>query len=89
MSQTCHFRTRTLQQGEAYSITSSANVSKVGGTPMPNCFAVLALTTTQDLGWQRPMPLFRKPVKRRAWLSHPIGVDNTSEVSFNLLPVEG
>lgn len=66
MSQRCHFPNRALQQGEAYSITSSANVSKVGGTPMPNCFAVLALTTTQDLGWQQPMPLFRKPVKWRA-----------------------
>ena len=56
---------------------------------MPNCFAVLALTNTQDLGWQRPMPLFRMPVKRRAWLGCPIGVDNTSEVSFNRRPVGG
>lgn len=35
------------------------------------------------------MTLFRKPVKRRAWLRRPIGVDNTSEVSFNRRPVLG
>jgi hypothetical protein len=45
----CHFPTRALQQGEAYSITSSASVSNVGGTLMPSCFAVLALTTRLNL----------------------------------------
>jgi hypothetical protein len=47
------FPDTSVQQGETYSITSSANVSKVGCTLMQNCFAVLALTNTQDLGWQR------------------------------------
>lgn len=42
MSEKCHFRNRALQQGGAYSINSSANVSKVGGAPMPDCLAILA-----------------------------------------------
>src|SRR6202035_5556592 len=33
MTVKCHFPTRALQQGEDYSITSSANVCKGGGTP--------------------------------------------------------
>jgi hypothetical protein len=35
--------------GGPYSITSSARMSNVGGTPMPSCFAVLRLITSSNL----------------------------------------
>ena len=44
---TAQLADHALQQGEDYSITSSAR--NVGGTLMPSCLAVLALITSRNL----------------------------------------
>jgi hypothetical protein len=49
MSALCHNRTPAPQQIEAYSITSSARASSVGGISIPSARAVLRLTTSSNL----------------------------------------
>jgi hypothetical protein len=49
MSALCHFRTHALQQRRLYSITSVARKRMAVGTVRPSVFAVLRLTTRENL----------------------------------------
>ena len=44
-----HLQTHAPQQGKAYSITSSALASRVGGTVRPSAFAVFRLMISRNL----------------------------------------